>query len=236
MGQMASELAHELSQPLYAINNFAEACVGLVDRPGELDPTELRRWLVQIGQQARRGGDVLRRITQFVRKGELHRQRLDLNQSIRDVLAMLAFELQRHTVEIRLQLATTPLLVQGDALLIEQVLANLIRNAEEAMEMCSPEQRLLTIRTFAEPGGVGVAVSDTGPGLAPTDANHLFESYFTTKPHGTGLGLAICRSTVEAHHGRIWATANPGGGATFQFVLPAGDVATKATEKPASSA
>jgi PAS domain S-box-containing protein len=221
MGQMASELAHEMSQPLYAINNFAEACLGLVERTGEIDRSELARWLAQIGQQARRGGDVLRRIIQFVRKGELHRQRFDLNEAIRDVLHMLKFEIERHGVSVQLELAGAPLWAFGDVLLIEQVLVNLIRNAEEAMEMNPQESRLLTVRTFTSHEGHSVTVSDTGPGFAADHAVHLFESYFTTKPHGTGLGLAICRSTIEAHHGRIWAASNPSGGAIFQFVLPA---------------
>jgi len=222
MGHMASELAHELSQPLHAITNFADACLDLLARPGEPNKGELTKWLEQIAQQARRGGDVLRRITQFVRKGELRRQKLDLNNSIRDVLAMLEFELRRHGIEVQVDLAARPLIVQGDSLLIEQVLINLIRNAEEAMEGPGATRRQLVVRTFVEPNGVGAAVSDTGPGL-PEAASHLFESYFTTKPHGTGIGLAICRSTIEAHHGRIWASNNPAGGATFQFILPAAE-------------
>jgi two-component system sensor kinase FixL len=235
IGQLASELAHELSQPLYAITNFADACLGLVDRPDELATNELRqRWLEQIGQQARRGGDVLRRITQFVRKGEMRRQLHDLNDSVGDVLAMLEFELRRHSVEVCAELPDEPLMIVGDELLIEQVLVNLIRNAEEAMDAVKPSKRRLTVRTFSEPDGVGAAVSDTGPGL-PEGAN-LFESYFTTKPHGTGLGLAICRSTIEAHHGRIWATNNPAGGATFQFILPAAKTMAEPAAKSASLA
>lgn len=234
MGQMASELAHELSQPLYAINNFAEACLGLVERPGELNKDELLRWLAQIGQQARRGGDVLRRITHFIRKGELNRQPFDLNHAVHDVLAMLDIELSRQAIEIRLQFARMPLMVEGDALLLEQVLINLIRNAKEAMQQ-QRDQRVLTVRTFAEPGLVGAAVSDTGPGLPTEQFNHVFESYFTTKAHGTGLGLAICRSTIEAHRGRIWASNQPGGGATFRFVLPAADNLPAPAKQPASS-
>jgi PAS domain S-box-containing protein len=222
IGHMASELAHELNQPLYAITNFADACLGLLGRPGEPNKGELTKWLEQIAQQARRGGDVLRRITQFVRKGELRRQKLDLNNSIRDVLAMLEFELRRHAIEVQVDLAARPLIVEGDSLLIEQVLINLIRNAEEAMEASQEATRQLVVRTFAEPEGVGAAVSDTGPGL-PEGDSHLFESYFTTKPHGTGIGLAICRATIEAHRGRIWASNNPAGGATFQFFLPAAE-------------
>jgi two-component system, LuxR family, sensor kinase FixL len=236
MGQMASELAHEMSQPLYAIGNFAEACLALIDRPGELDRGELTRWLTQIGQQARRGGEVLRRITHFVRKGELHQQRLDLNQAMRDVLAMLQFELKRHAVEVRMELANAPLLVEGDALLIEQVLVNLIRNAEEAMEATPPGARVMTVHTFESAEGVGAAISDRGAGLPADQVAHLFDSYFTTKPHGTGLGLPICRSTIQAHQGRIWATSNPGGGATFQFVLPPAQSIQSPSSQPASSA
>jgi C4-dicarboxylate-specific signal transduction histidine kinase len=224
MGQMSSELAHELSQPLYAIANFADAGLGLVDQPEQLNRGELRRWLEQIGQQARRGGNVLKRITQFVRKGELRRQPLDLNECVRNVAAMLEHELRRRTVEVRIEPLEERAMVFADALLIEQVLVNLIRNAEEAMDAKPADKRSLVIRTFAgEPGLVGIAVGDSGPGVAAEAANQLFESYFTTKPQGTGLGLAICRSTIEAHGGRIWASNNPSGGATFQFLLPASD-------------
>jgi PAS domain S-box-containing protein len=237
MGQMASELAHELSQPLYAITNFAEACLGIVDRPGELNRDELRQRLTQLSQQARRGGDVLRRVTQFVRKGELRRQPLDLNQSVRDVASMLDSELRRHSVQLRLELADTPQVVDADALLMEQVLVNLIRNAEEAMDAKPPGQRLLMVRTFRNSSGeIGAAVSDSGVGLTPENFPRLFESYFTTKPQGTGLGLPICRTTIEAHRGRIWASNNPTGGATFQFVLPAAESVPAAAAQPAVSA
>src|SRR5204862_2226220 len=114
--------------------NFADACLGLVDQPGELNRAELRRWLEQIGQQARRGGDVLKRITQFVRKGDLRRETLDLNECIRNVAAMLDHELRRRTVDLRLDLLAGQMMIIADALLIEQVLVNLIRNAEEAMD------------------------------------------------------------------------------------------------------
>jgi signal transduction histidine kinase len=201
-----------------------------------LDKAELRQWLAQIGQQARRGGEVLRRITQFVRKGDLRRQSLDLNELAGDVLAMLEFELRRRGVEVRLDLHTGPLVAEADSLLIEQVLINLIRNAEDAMVGKPEGQRLLTLRTFIESTGVGVAVGDTGGGVAPEDMSHLFESYFTTKPQGTGLGLAICRSTIAAHQGKIWAISNPAGGATFQFVLPISASAAQAAAQPASSA
>ncbi len=221
MGQMASELAHELSQPLYAITNFADACLALVHQTGDLPREDLRRWLEQIAGQARRGGDTLRRMTRYVRKGELVRAHTDLNEHIRNCLAMLELELARHGVQIKVELAPTPLWILADALLIEQVLINLIRNAEDAMEQMPFGRRQLTVRSFANEGMVGAAVIDSGPGIVGVEKpNHLFEPYLTTKPHGTGLGLPICRTTIEAHDGRIWAEANPSGGAIFQFLLP----------------
>lgn len=221
MGQMASELAHELSQPLYAISNFADACLALANQPGELNRADLVRWIEQIAAQARRGGNCIKRITRYVRKGELVRERMDLNDAIRQCLAMLELELARHGVRVVVDLANSPLMTLADPLLIEQVLVNLIRNAEDAMNQVSRQQRILTVRSFAAHGEVGAAVSDTGPGFGQDQAGQLFEPYHTTKPHGTGLGLAICRTTIEAHGGRIWADDKPQGGAIFQFVLPA---------------
>jgi len=222
IGQMASQLAHELSQPLYAITNFADAASDRLREPGDFDRGDLTKWIGQIGNQARRAGEVLRRITQYVRKGELRFEPLDLNQTVDNVLAMLDFELSRRSVQVQVDLARGPLLTKADSLLIEQVLVNLIRNAEEAMDQVSPAERRLTIRTFRDgASGVGAAVSDSGPGLGDEPPNHLFEAYVTSKSYGTGLGLPICRTTIEAHRGRIWGEDNAAGGATFQFVLPA---------------
>jgi len=221
MGQMASELAHELNQPLYAIANFADACRALMDQPAP-DPQHLRRWLAQISQQARRAGDVLRRISHFVRKGELDRQPLDLNRCIRHVMAMLDFELRRHGVDVELDLRIDLPTVIADELLLEQVLVNLIRNGQEAMADLPAGARKLMVRSFtAGENEVGVIVSDSGSGINDDQFDRLFESYYTTKSQGTGMGLAICRSTIEAHEGRIWAENRVGGGAIFQFTLPA---------------
>jgi PAS domain S-box-containing protein len=222
MGQMASELAHELNQPLYAIVNFAEACLGrLPQSVAGSDQADLRRWLEQIAQQGRRAGDVIRRITQFVRKGELDREPLDLNQCIRQMSVLLEFGSRGKGIHVAYDLATPLPSVVADRLLIEQVLLNLVRNAAEAMEETDPARRRIVVRTFrSDDGGAGVAVVDSGRGLPSEHSDRLFEPYFTTKPDGTGMGLAICRSTIDAHNGRIWAENNPGGGATFQFVLP----------------
>ena len=221
MGQMASEMAHELNQPLYAIANFAEACRGtLKDLPAGVNP-DLRRWIDQIAQQARRAGDVVRRVTHFVRKGELDQSIFDLNQCIRDVAGLLEFGLRSKGVEVRFELDRGPLTVLADRLLIEQVLVNLMRNGIDAMAETELERRKLTIRSFSVSDvEVGVAVKDQGRGLPPGQADRLFEPYFTTKSDGTGMGLPICRSTIEAHRGKICAKDDPAGGAIFQFVLP----------------
>ncbi len=223
MGQMASEMAHELNQPLYAIANFAEACLERLRKsPAEEAAADLQRWLDLIAQQARRGGEVLRRVTQFVRKGELDRTVLDLNQCIRDASVLLEFGSRRRGISVAYKLAELLPRVDVDRVLIEQVLLNLVRNAAEAMEHTPAERRRVVIETrLAEEGMVELAVVDSGHGIPEGLAERLFEPYFTTKPDGTGMGLAICRSTIEAHGGRIWAESNPAGGATFRILLPA---------------
>jgi signal transduction histidine kinase len=135
--------------------------------------------------------------------------------------ALLEFATGKKGVFLEYDLAANLPPVVADRLLIVQVLLNLVRNAVEAMDDADPQRRRLVMRTFADDeGNVGVALSDCGSGIAADHFDRLFEPYFTTKPSGTGMGLAICRSTIEAHGGRIWAENNPGGGATFQFILP----------------
>jgi two-component system sensor kinase FixL len=223
MGQMASEMAHELNQPLYAIANFAEACLErLRQSPAEEAAADLHRWLDLIAQQARRGGEVLRRVTQFVRKGELDRSVLDLNQCIRDASVLLEFGSRRRGISVRYELAALLPRIDVDRVLFEQVLLNLVRNAAEAMESTSAERRDVVVATrLADDGMVEVSVSDSGTGIPEGFAERLFEPYFTTKADGTGMGLAICRSTIEAHGGQIWAESNANGGATFRIKLPA---------------
>jgi PAS domain S-box-containing protein len=220
MGQMATEIAHEMNQPLYAIANFADASLTLAKNlPGAGD-TNLVRWLELIAQQARRAGDVLRRITRFVRKGELNPEPIDLNGVVRDVLAMLDFEIKQQAIEVISDLTEPLPAVQADRLLMEQVLVNLVRNAIEALTGARTSERTLAITTRDTAEGVMLSVADNGPGLSGEQLAQAFEPYFTTKDDGTGLGLAICRSTIEAHGGKISARNNQDGGATFEIVLP----------------
>ena len=221
MGQMATEIAHELNQPLYAIANFADASLTLLAQQAGAPSANLVRWLEQIAQQARRAGEVLRRVTQFVHKGELNLVSLNVNDVAREALALLEFEISRVLVQARTELAPAPPPVFADRLLIEQVLVNLIRNALEALAETSQPRRELIVHSRVEADGVVVGVCDNGPGLTEAQLARAFEPYFTTKNSGTGLGLPICRSTIEAHRGRIWARNNPEGGATLEFWLPA---------------
>ena len=220
MGQMAAELAHELNQPLQAISNFAEAAMHWVDHPTDnLEP--LRRWTGQISQQARRAGEVVRRILNFVRKGELDPSAFDLTTCVRGLQPLLDVAARSHSAKIEYRLSSELPEVVADQLLIEQVVVNLFRNALEAMLEQPVERRIVTIETFrADDEKVGLAIQDRGRGLATEEVDRLFEPYFTTKSDGTGMGLAICRSTIDAHQGRIWAENNELGGATFRFVLP----------------
>jgi two-component system sensor kinase FixL len=232
MGQMAAELAHELNQPLYAIANFATVCAGSLAQTGENAAEGIenaRHWLEEISKQARRAADVIRRINSFVRKGELDPSSFDLSECVQTLEPLLEVAARGHEATIRYELVTPLPTIVADRLLIEQVIVNLVRNAAEAMEEVPADDRQIIVRTYREENGVGLSVADTGPGLQPEVLERVFEPYFTTKESGTGMGLPICRSTVEAHHGRITVTTNPapsasgGHGALFRIWLPASE-------------
>lgn len=237
MGQMAAELAHELNQPLYAIANFATASLGALNHAGDKGSVQTnengaagiekaRHWLSEIARQSRRAADVIRRINLFVRKGEMDPSSFDLSECVRTLEPLLEVAARGHEAAIRYDLTEPLPTITADRLLIEQVIVNLVRNAAEAMEDVSSGERQIVIRTYQEAAGVGLSVTDTGPGLRPDVTERVFESYFTTKESGTGMGLAICRSTVEAHQGWIAAASNPvvnadgGHGALFHIWLP----------------
>jgi two-component system sensor kinase FixL len=230
MGQMAAELAHELNQPLYAIANFSSASLGALDQQGDSSGegiAKVRNWLSEITRQSRRAADVIRRINSFVRKGELDPSSFDLSECVHTLEPLLEVAARAHDATIRYELAEGLPTIVADRLLIEQVIVNLVRNASEAMEEVPQNDRQIEVRTYRDEGGVGLAVSDSGPGIRPEVAEKLFEPYFTTKESGTGMGLPICRSTVEAHQGEIATEPNPvvnslgGHGSVFRVWLPA---------------
>jgi PAS domain S-box-containing protein len=220
MGELVSELAHEINQPLYAISNFAEASLNRF-RAGAVDQAEIFSWTEQIATQANRAGDILRRVGRFLRKSPPRQIVADINELIRGVLELLQFDLRQGQVALQ-RCFTEPLPpVKVDSIQIEQVLVNLIRNAIEAMADSPRGDRPLLLRTeVVSPDRIRVAVQDAGRGIDPGQKSRLFEPFFTTKPDGMGMGLAISHSIIQSHEGTLEAISNPNRGLTFQFTLP----------------
>lgn len=218
-GEMASLLAHELNQPLAAIANYNMGCVRRL-RSGNWRPEELLDALEKSSAQAGRAGTIIQRVREFLRKREPDLAPSDLAEMITEVAGLVRAEAGRHAINLRLEPDPRLPKVLADGIMIKQVLINLIRNAIEAMQAVPAGRRDLSVRSFAEsPDRLHVEVADRGPGLPPALAESPFPPFFTTKADGMGMGLQICRSIVEFHGGRLWATANPGGGAVFHFTL-----------------
>jgi PAS domain S-box-containing protein len=220
MGQLTASIAHEVNQPIAAAVANAEAGLRwLAARPPDLE--EVRQSLGAIIENGGRAGDVIGRIRALIKKTPPHKERFDLNEAILDVIALTRSEVLRHGVSVQAQLAEGLPRVEGDRIQLQQVILNLILNAVEAMSGGLAERELRISAETDAAGGVLVTVQDTGPGLDPTNVDRLFEAFYTTKPGGMGMGLAICRSIIEAHGGRLCASANQPHGAVFQFTLPA---------------
>jgi two-component system sensor kinase FixL len=217
MGEMATEIAHEINQPLAAIAMYSAA--SLRSLHGEGDRGQLENWLEAINAQAKRASEIVRRVRRFVRKAELQRGPVDLNRVAGEVAGLLRHEARSQDMEIILRLVDDLPLAQGDAVLLEQVVFNLARNAMDAV-LPRPHARRITISTSFDPERVQVEVGDTGPGVDPALGDHIFDSFVTGKQEGVGMGLAISRSIIEAHAGTLRYQANADGGATFVFSLP----------------
>jgi signal transduction histidine kinase len=223
MGELTASLAHEIKQPIGAAVTNAEACVRLIDRR-EPDLPEAREAALEMAKDARRAADIIERVRSLFRKDSSSPQEIvDVNEIIREMIVVLQKEADRHSARMSMDLTGRPTQVMADRVQLQQVLMNLMLNGIEAMQDTTGE---LSIRSqLGEYGQVLISISDTGVGLPTENADQIFNAFFTTKSQGTGLGLAITRSIVESHGGRIWATANPGPGATFHFTLPARETA-----------
>jgi PAS domain S-box-containing protein len=219
MGQLTASIAHEVNQPIAATVTNAHAALRLLDRR-QPDLKEVRLALASIIQDANRAADVISRIRDLVRKVPPREDRLQINEAIREVIELTRGEAVKNRVMVRAELAEGLSLVQGDRVQLQQVVLNLIINSVEAMSGIEDGCRELLISTEAS-RGVLVAVRDSGPGFASGALEHLFDAFYTTKSKGLGLGLSICRSIIEAHGGRLWASANVPRGAIFYFTLPA---------------
>ncbi|MBR1279840.1 ATP-binding protein [Bradyrhizobium sp. AUGA SZCCT0283] len=220
MGQLSASIAHEVNQPIAAtVTNAQAALRWLRAQPPDLD--EVRASLDRIVEDGKRAGNVISGIRALIQKVPSRKDWFDLNEAILEMLVLTRSEALKHGISLQTRLAPGLPMVQGDRTQLQQVILNLILNAIEAMGDLDDATRELWISTEKEAaGGVRVTVRDSGPGLDPADVERVFQAFYTTKPKGMGMGLAICRSMVEAHGGRMWASANEGGGAVFQFTLP----------------
>lgn len=219
LGEMASTLAHEINQPLTAISNYLRGCQRLLDRVESDNSAMLRDAIGKAADQALRAGQIIRRLREFVARGESDRRIESLPKLIEDASTLALIGAKEYGVDVSFRLDPAVDLVLADRIQIQQVLVNLIRNAIEIMAE-TPGRRRLEIAAVADREDlVQISVSDTGLGIAPEIAKQLFQPFVTTKRKGMGLGLSICRTIIEAHGGKIWVEPNPGGGTIFHFTL-----------------
>ena len=217
LGEMASALAHELNQPLSAIANYLQGSSDLLARD-EVPADKVRRALDRASEQALRAGEIIRRLRDFVARGETERRVESLPKLIEEASALALVGAKEHGVGVRYALDAAVDLVLADRVQIQQVVLNLIRNAVDAMEDSPVRELTIAVKPLPDERAE-ISVADTGPGIGPEIADQLFQPFVTTKRSGMGVGLSISRTIVEAHGGRIWAEPNPKGGATFRFTL-----------------
>jgi len=221
MGGFAASIAHEVNQPLMAVVTNADTCLRWLaqDLP---DLDEARQAAERTVNAGHRAADIIKTIRALARKSTAEMTRFDINSAITDILTLARGELQRHDILLETDFSAGVQPIMGDRVQLQQVILNLIRNGVEAMSTVTLRRRVLQVSSqIDERGDVVIAVTDTGTGLDPTKKERIFDAFFTTKPEGMGLGLSICRSIVETHGGRLWASPNLTQGSTFQFTVPA---------------
>jgi PAS domain S-box-containing protein len=220
VGQLTASIAHEVIQPIAATVTNAETALRWL-RLGSSHLEEVQQALSSIVHDGVRAAEVINRIRALLKKAPPRKDRLEINEVILEIIELARGEAVKYGVSVLTELADPSPFVEADRVQLQQVLLNLIVNALEAMGAANRGPKKLLISTEkVESGGVLIAVQDSGPGLEPVMLERVFESFYTTKPTGLGLGLSICRSIIEAHGGRLWASMNQQRGATFQFTLP----------------
>jgi two-component system sensor kinase FixL len=220
LSELSVSLAHELNQPLTAILSNAQAAQLFLAK-GAADPDELPQILRDIVQESKRAGEIIKRLRVLLKKGEIHRVPLDMNQVVDNVLKLIRSDLINQRVTVYSELAPDLPLVDGDEVQLQQVLLNLVVNACDAMaEVEAIDRRLFICTGLAGTNAVRVSVTDEGSGIPTEKIERIFEPFFTTKAIGTGLGLAVSRTLISAHGGELWAINNLRRGATVQFTLP----------------
>jgi PAS domain S-box-containing protein len=221
MGQLTASIAHEVNQPLTSVVANAEACLGwLRRRTPDLDAAcRSVEWIIADGNRA---SEVIRRVRALANKTSLEKVPLDVNDVVRETIPLVQRELISHQVLLRMELAPTLPMILGDRVQLQQVIINLVMNGIESMQSVTDRPRELVVRSRQdETQQVLVSVADCGVGISAENADRLFTAFFTTKSSGMGMGLSICRSIIDAHGGRLWATACEPRGALFQFTIPA---------------
>jgi C4-dicarboxylate-specific signal transduction histidine kinase len=216
---MSASIAHEVNQPLASIVANGEAGLRWLNRKEPVLP-EVESAMKRIVRDATRASEVVQRLRALARKAPVEKQPLDLNDVIRESIGLLQREILANRVALTADLGTGLAPVLADRIELQQVVINLMVNGMQALASVTDRPRLLVVRSSVEGSGVLVAIQDSGVGLDASTVARLFSPFFTTREAGMGLGLSICRSIVEAHGGRIWASANDGPGATFAFSLP----------------
>jgi PAS domain S-box-containing protein len=218
LGELAASIAHEVNQPLAAIVTNADASLRWLNRERI---EKARRSLERIISDADRASAVIQRTRQLSKKADPEKAHIDINDVINDAMLLVQSEAASHRVSLQLELASGLPTVFGDRVQLQQVIINLVMNGIEAMASLTNVRKLVIRSRRHKADQVVVAVTDVGAGIDPNTANKLFDAFFTTKPNGMGMGLSICRSIIEAHEGRLWASRNSGAGTTFQFTLRA---------------
>ncbi len=220
LGALAASISHEVNQPLAAVVANADACMmWLSGEPPNLE--EARIAVDSIAQQGTRASEIIRRIRAMFTKDASDRTSVDVNGLILDVVALMQGEASRNQVDMRAELANDLPAAIGDRVQLQQVIVNLVQNGIEAMSSATDRPRRLEIRSCMHASQeLSVSVRDSGVGIAPKNEKRIFDAFFTTKGQGMGMGLSISHSIIEAHDGRLWVTANPDHGVTFQFTLP----------------
>lgn len=219
MGEMASSLAHELNQPLSAIASYTTGCLNKLEA-GKATADELSGVLRKMAAQSQRAGRIIRQVYDFIRKREPKQEWCALTEVVDDAVTLFEPQAKKHGVRIERRIQGGLPEVLADPTMLEQVMLNLLRNADEAMTGSPAAQRRIAVSVFRENEHLVVRVADKGPGVVPEIIDKLFTAFFTTKDEGMGMGLSICRSIIEFHHGRLSVENAPDGGAVFLFTLP----------------
>ena len=222
LATMTASIAHEINQPLGAIVMTSGACLRLLASP-EPDLDQVREALRRMVDDGQRASNILANIRTMFRNDAQEPMSLNVNVLVRDVLALVRSELERHRIAVQAALCEDLPTIVGERVALQQVLLNLIMNAVEAMSALTDRTRQLSVKTeWCEPDGVLIVVADDGTGIEPTNIDRIFDAFFTTKSQGMGMGLSICQSIVEAHGGRLWAAPGVPHGSVFNLQLPIG--------------